>query len=408
MPRRLLSLSPYGSYLPRSGGTRRIHFLNRGLARAGWEVFQFSFSGIGERSPFREIEVEIADGYREYRYLNPFVILTNRLLKEAGGPQIAPSFIPSLLYRSAVLDREIERADVIMIEHPHYYNVIRGRMRPDQLLVQDSHNIESTLYESSHGRLAWLAREKLIAAERALFQEADLSFTCTEADKQKAILDFGALPERVFVAPNGTDVQQQYHRVENKERKLARETLGLNESPTAIFMGSNWPPNVEAVSHILALAKCSPETNFIVAGTCGNAVRSDRPSNVHILGFVEDLSPYIAASDVALNPITSGGGSNVKVFDYLAAGLPVVSTEFGVRGVEDPSGLAIFVTELSNFGDAIARLSSSAEQGRRSEAARALAFERYDWDSIAANVSHIIDSTLRNGSAISNETPLSN
>ena len=49
-------------------------------------------------------------------------------------------------------------------------------------------------------------------------------------------------------------------------------------------------------------------------------------------GPVPEVLPYFAAADAGLNPITRGSGSNVKLFEYLAARLPVISTLFGVRG----------------------------------------------------------------------------
>ncbi len=47
---------------------------------------------------------------------------------------------------------------------------------------------------------------------------------------------------------------------------------------------------------------------------------------------VPEVASYLAAADAGLNAITWGSGSNVKLFEYLAARLPVISTEFGVRG----------------------------------------------------------------------------
>jgi len=47
---------------------------------------------------------------------------------------------------------------------------------------------------------------------------------------------------------------------------------------------------------------------------------------------VPEVPPYLAAADAGLNPITRGSGANVKLFEYLAARLPVISTSFGVRG----------------------------------------------------------------------------
>ena len=48
--------------------------------------------------------------------------------------------------------------------------------------------------------------------------------------------------------------------------------------------------------------------------------------------------PDFAASDAGLNLVTRGSGSNVKLFEYLAARLPVISTVFGVRGTELTAG----------------------------------------------------------------------
>jgi hypothetical protein len=53
---------------------------------------------------------------------------------------------------------------------------------------------------------------------------------------------------------------------------------------------------------------------------------------------------------VALNPVTQEGGTNLKILDYLAHGLPVISTEFGMRGYDD---LRRFVTlcDLKDFAE---------------------------------------------------------
>ena len=49
------------------------------------------------------------------------------------------------------------------------------------------------------------------------------------------------------------------------------------------------------------------------------------------------LWPLIAGADVAANPMVSGGGSNLKIFDYLAVGTPVLATAIGARGLDKPS-----------------------------------------------------------------------
>ena len=58
-------------------------------------------------------------------------------------------------------------------------------------------------------------------------------------------------------------------------------------------------------------------------------------------GETADLSGLLAAADVGLNPVLAGGGSNIKLPTYLAAGLAVVTTPHGLRGF---AALAPFVT----------------------------------------------------------------
>ena len=38
---------------------------------------------------------------------------------------------------------------------------------------------------------------------------------------------------------------------------------------------------------------------------------------------------------MAINPVMTGAGTNLKLLNAMAHGLPVISTEFGARGYED-------------------------------------------------------------------------
>jgi hypothetical protein len=70
----------------------------------------------------------------------------------------------------------------------------------------------------------------------------------------------------------------------------------------------------------------------LVAGSVSS--QAYRDGALIVTGPVPEVLPYFAASDAGLNMVTRGSGSNVKLFEYLAARLPVISTVFGVRGTE--------------------------------------------------------------------------
>jgi glycosyltransferase involved in cell wall biosynthesis len=57
--------------------------------------------------------------------------------------------------------------------------------------------------------------------------------------------------------------------------------------------------------------------------------------DVHFMGEVEDMRPYLQGATVCIAPIYHGSGTRVKVLDYLASRVAVVSTTKGVEGIDD-------------------------------------------------------------------------
>jgi glycosyltransferase involved in cell wall biosynthesis len=97
----------------------------------------------------------------------------------------------------------------------------------------------------------------------------------------------------------------------------------------------------------------------------------------------EDKIGLLHASDLAINPVAEGSGTNIKIFDYLAAGLPVVTTPVGARGIDLRDLEDVIIADLNEFPDAIRMVVNDEDLSRRlSLRSRALA-ERYDWRKIA-------------------------
>jgi glycosyltransferase involved in cell wall biosynthesis/CelD/BcsL family acetyltransferase involved in cellulose biosynthesis len=78
---------------------------------------------------------------------------------------------------------------------------------------------------------------------------------------------------------------------------------------------------------------------------------------------VPDIHPFLARASVAVNPAVSGSGVNIKLVDYLQAGVPVVSTTLGSQGLGLPDGAAFLVRDdPRSFGDALAELLGDPER----------------------------------------------
>ena len=77
---------------------------------------------------------------------------------------------------------------------------------------------------------------------------------------------------------------------------------------------------------------------------------------------VPDIHPYLAGASVAVNPAVSGSGVNIKLVDYLQAGVPVVTTTLGVQGLGlTDSGSLVVRDDPRSFGEALAALLKDRE-----------------------------------------------
>ncbi len=215
---------------------------------------------------------------------------------------------------------------------------------------------------------------------------ADLVFTCSAADRDAAISRFNVEPEKVSIAPNGVDLGTVLP-ISAEERLQAKKKLGLEDKVVALFLGARWTPNVEAAHHVLSMARQNPRITFLIVGGVGASLPTGHnPENVIITGMVDDLAPWFAAADIAINPMENGSGSNIKMFEYCAAGFPIVTTAFGARGIDDHSGKVLTISSIPDMPKAIVALAQSSDLDERRIAARALA-HKYDWFSIARQIS---------------------
>jgi glycosyltransferase involved in cell wall biosynthesis len=84
------------------------------------------------------------------------------------------------------------------------------------------------------------------------------------------------------------------------------------------------------------------------------------------------------AAHVAVNPVRLGSGTNLKIIEYLAAGIPVASSAFGVRGLDIANGIhAVIGDDIPATVRAV--LDDPEGAATRAVAGRALVEERYDW-----------------------------
>src|SRR5215470_3055449 len=217
------------------------------------------------------------------------------------------------------------------------------------------------------------------ALNRWLYGRAtNLTVTVTEAIRNQLVASGLAAADRVVALPGGVDAERFLPGPANVRNGGPKAALGLAPDVPLIGLVSGFrvmkghQVAIEAVAR-LAAAGHRFHVVLIGQGPLGERVQSlveaaSLESRVSILGFVEDLPAIMSALDVALYPALESDGMSRVLFEYLAAGAPVVASRVGVvpEILEDgETALLVPAGEPERLADAIARLLKDAALRRR-------------------------------------------
>lgn len=385
----VVQVAPYPAREPVSGSQQRIHGLTAGRKPAD-EVDRFApvpgddVVGDGAVETF-----DLDENYREHQYdvgsqpgIRALSRLAPRTVADAQSAFEALASARMRVHAPAALDDSLREADVAVVEHPWQFRYV-SRHADDTPVVYSSHNVE-TEYHAFLGDD--LATRPLLAAvrraERRAVAAADLVVTTGERDAETYRERFGRAGP-YHVAPNAA-AEPSHPSTDAAEIPSAVS----GDQFTCLFVGTAHRPNRIAAAHLLDAARETPSARFVVVGTVGTVLdASDAPENVHLTGYVPDLAPFYAGADLALNPITAGSGSNVKVPTYFAAGVPVLSTPFGTRGLPVTDGEHCLVASLDDFPETIRDAAGGGvDLDAIAERASDLVDARLNWASVSASL----------------------
>jgi glycosyltransferase involved in cell wall biosynthesis len=331
----ILIIGGFGIFPCNTGGHMRTGNIARALARMGHQVTIYALAGRlddyrllrGKRFKLDEIEPNLT----QYIHLGLGFGAMQTLGRRLGLPRVWQYWLVRMGRIPSSMTRAIEAADVILSDLPWCPAVGNWPQRKPWYLI--SHNLEYKLLEQGNrwDRMAvsWMRRVE----QNAPMLYRDI-LACAEEDQEFFRAQAGAASKIIPVVRNGVD--PAIYRAAPGVREQVRATLGVTETDhVLIFSGSNFGPNVDALQWLRSF--CRAETAFltqhrIVILVLGSMSTPFRENPIIATGRVQEILPYFAAGDAGLNPITRGSGANVKLFEYLAAQLPVISTPFGVRG----------------------------------------------------------------------------
>jgi sugar transferase (PEP-CTERM/EpsH1 system associated) len=223
----------------------------------------------------------------------------------------------------------------------------------------------------------WLEGAKLRRAEAELARRFD-TCSCTTPREVETLLGRGLVTEAECI-PNG--VNSEYFSPD-----------GDDYDPNAIvFVGRlDYFPNIQGVVRFcrdvfpaIRAARPSAALTLVGAAPVAEVRRLAALPGVTVTGTVDDVRPYARRAAVNVAPLTIARGTQNKILESMAMGVPVVSTRVAAAGVQAVPGEHIAVAELGpEFATQVLRLMENpAERRRFSEAARARVLSHHTWPS---------------------------
>lgn len=368
---KVLIIAPYPIVPPETGAKIRVYELAYGVSQHGVQV-----TVVIPISPVqwsqKKINQNLTIAVAPYPFIIPF-LFTNIPFSYMYLISLHPGF-------HLFLRKFFRSFDIIQFEQASFGDLVNF-IPLHKTVVYDAHNVESDYVNSEHRR-QWMRNittNRIHKLESKLAHRADRILTCSTGDTQRIAQLYDIRDNKFAVIPNGIHLHKKTPclTVEQIHKKFPKL---LNFSNRAIFSGSDAEHNRAAVRFLIkSVAPQLRETcAFIIKGQCGNNFKNHHGKNVFFDLTPSNVGPYADICTVAVNPIMQGSGTSLKVLDFLAHGLPVVSTEFGMRGYED---LKKYVTlsDTDNFADTLRKKHQFLSETYS-------AIEKYSWQSITRNL----------------------
>ncbi|HUI79473.1 MAG TPA: glycosyltransferase [Bryobacteraceae bacterium] len=325
--------------------------------------------------------------------ISPIPVAVGRFHPPGMGP-----FLEELIRR--------EQFDCAVVDH-----LAPAAYFPDlRHAVLFQHNVETVIWRRHREHAAdplrrWyfgLQAERMYEYERRVCLQAGqiVAVSATDADEMRRL--FGVT--RVSEIPTGVNLEY-FHPPETRPA----------ESADLVFVGSmDWLPNVDGVLYFVhevlpLIRKQRPGCSMAIVGrTPPSSVTelTERDPAIRVTGTVPDIRPYLWGSAVSVVPLRIGGGTRLKIYEAMAARIPVVSTTIGAEGltIHPPNDIRIADTPEEFARRCLELLDDAAERQRVADCAWKMVRANFSWEHVARCFEKIMLAGPRlNGSLVSED-----
>ncbi len=237
-----------------------------------------------------------------------------------------------------------------------------------------------------------LEGRKMLAAEKRLARRFDLCTATTRAEWQ-TLNDYGTGAKTDWF-PNGVDAD------------YFNPADGSHDADTISFIGRmDYYPNQEGMARFCRevwplLKRRRPGMKLLIVGADPSPEmrRLGEVPGVTVTGSVSDVRPYIRGSALMVAPLAIARGTQNKILEAMAMGVPVVTSNAAAGGVDavaeqhflvadDPQATAAAVLRI---------VENPAERARLAAAGRARMLSHHAWPRSMSRLDALIERCVNN------------
>jgi glycosyltransferase involved in cell wall biosynthesis len=371
-----------------------------GYRVSGWEVYLLAMNTSKHHIPHKVLKTLYTDIHQfDWMDMNNDIkatgIIKNYLFSE-DAEHVARFYNAAFEEKIVSVLQEFS-PDVVQIESVYlttYMPAIKSNSKAVSVLRM--HNIEYHIWHSLANKSKNILKKnyltnltkRLKRFERNAWKQYDVVLAITEKDAAH-VRKLENVPGRL-VAPFSMDTSKIS--VSDVEKKWVGYHIGAMD----------WIPNKEGVKWFLTEAwprihKAVPKFEFYFAGRkMPGEFTQMNVEGVHCLAEVENAADFIADKKILIVPISSAGGIRVKILEAMAAGKIVISTPYGIKGIEAKMGEHyLTATTPDDFMRAIKWcLKNKPEAEQIAINARELVIKKYDYLMVIKDIITEIDSQM--------------
>lgn len=371
-----------GDFIPSyDGASNRFHYLSRYLALNG-------------------VDVVVFHGYRGWSDIK-------LIRKEPFKTYVFPKrhYYSNLELIASLIKKE--SIDIIQFDNlePILLQGIRLSKLTGTKLVSEMHYVVRNLAKKLGAGTSRL--EEIKTMEEVVGKSIDHLISLSEEDKIILEKYMGMSSQRISVIPSGVDCSEIRY-------------FGPNfDENNIIFLGNLYfKPNEDAVRIMRDLIYPELQQHgfrFTIAGDCPPDLMKDcQTKGFDFIGTLPDLNLLFKDATFALAPIDEGTGMRIKLLNYLAAGIPILTSSTAALGFKNKKHFFI-EDDYSSYGKRILDLlKNKSDLTHTSYDGRSEIDKYYNWGNIAKTTigayekildNDTIEKVLPDNNVIKNDEP---